>query len=136
MALLANLQIGDNDTRRYAKSYLVTEVRCHVYRRHNKYLPDGPSRCERLEVTVVTPGKQDLTLIEWYVKQSSLSGRIVVEMSNSQSSSDQPREIYFNDATCFKLEENYNIDQSSRRVLTLAFEADELTIDDIKFKCD
>lgn len=136
MALLANLQIGDNDNKRYARSYLVTDVICHVYRRHNKYLPDSKSQCERLEITVVTPGKQDLTLIEWYARQTTLSGRIVVELSNSGAGGVvQTREIYFNDAICFKLSEEYHIDQARRRILSLAFEAAELTINDINFKC-
>lgn len=133
---MANLQIGDNDNKRYAKSYLVTEVNCHVCRRHNKYLPDSKTCCERLEITVVTPGKQDLTLIEWYANQSSLSGRITVELSDSgPGGTVQTREIYFNDAVCFRLSEEYHIDQLSRRILTLAFEASEMTIDGVNFKC-
>ena len=136
MALLANLQIGDNVNKRYAQSYLVTDVTCHVCRRHNKYLPDSRTCCERLEITVITPGKQDLSLIEWYTKRSSLSGRIVVELSDSgPGGTVQTHEIYFNDALCFKLSEEYHIDQASHRILSLAFEASEMTIDDVNFKC-
>ncbi len=137
MALLANLQIGDNNTKRYAKTYLLTEVHSHVTRRHNRFLPDSPSRCERLDITVITPGKQDLTLIEWYTRQTSLSGRIVVELSDpGQGGAAQTREIYFNDAVCFKLNEEYHIDKTKRRVLSLAFEANELIIDDVVFNCE
>ncbi len=137
MALLANLQIGDNDSKRYAQNYLVTEVHSHVFRRHNKYLPDSGSHCERLEITVVTPGKQDMTLIEWYTRQTSLSGRIVVELSgNGQGNTEQTHEILFNNAFCFRLSEAYHIDQSRRRMLSLAFEAEEMIIDGITFKCE
>ncbi len=137
MALLANLQIGDNVTKRYAKTYLLTEVHSHVNRSHNRFLPDSHPRCEHLDIEVVVPGKQDLTLIEWYTKQISLSGRIVVELTDpGQGGSVQTREIYFNDARCFSLQEEYHIDQSRRRVLTLAFEASELTIDDVTFNSE
>ncbi len=137
MALLANLQIGDNVSKRYAKTYLLTEVHSHVYRTHNRFLPDSHSRCEHLDISVVIPGKQDLTLIEWYTKQTCLSGRIVVELTDSgQGGSVQTREIYFNDAMCFSLSEEYHIDQLKRRILTLAFEAGELTIDDVTFNSE
>ncbi len=137
MALLANLQIGDNDTKRYAKTYLLNEVHSHVTRRHNRFLPDSPSRCESLDITVITPGKQDLTLIEWYTRQTTLSGRIVVELSDpAQGGVAQTHEIYFNDAVCFKLNEEYHNDQPKRRVLSLAFEAQELIIDDVLFNCE
>ena len=42
--------------------------------------------------------------------------------------------IYFEDAKCFSLSENYDINSSRRRNLTLAIEAESITVDDVLFQ--
>ena len=64
MALTATLQFGDNSIRRYSREYMVTDFKCHVARRHNNARPDSAPRCDRMELTVVAPGKEDLNLYE------------------------------------------------------------------------
>lgn len=122
MALIATLQFGDNDSRQYTKTYTVSEVKRHLVRSHNRYFPDGPVRCERIEVTVVVPGREDLTLIDWYVNRSVMTGRVVVAMSNdAKSEAGAEREMLFEDAQCFSLTEDYDIDSGVRRRLTISF---------------
>ena len=133
MALLATLQFGDNDNRRYSKEYLVSKVRCHIQRQHNRYHADSTPRCERLEVTVVAPGKEDLTLVDWYISQTPISGRVAIALSNeAKFNVSDTKEILFEDAICFRLAEDYDIN-AGRRMMTLSLETGSLTIDDVSF---
>ena len=134
MALIASLQFGDNESKRYSSTYTVCDVKCHMQRHHNAFQPDGHTQCERVDITVVAPGKEDLTLIEWYIKRLSMSGRVVIEMSGDANISvPASKEILFEDAVCFRMAEDYHIDNNRRRLLTLSFEADTLTLDNIVF---
>ena len=134
MALIASLQLGDNDNKRYTKEYLVSRVRCHVVRPHNSFYADGKARCERLELTVIAPGKEDLTLVEWYISQSAMSGRVVIALSNeAKLGVDDTKEILFDDGICFRLAENYDI-EAGRRTMILSITTQSLTIDNVKFK--
>ena len=134
MALLASLQLGDNDNKRYTKEYLVTEVKCHLVRPHNLYYADSKPRCERLELTVIAPGKEDLTLVDWYINQTSMSGRVVVSLSNeAKLGVGDTKEILFEDGMCFRLAESYDID-AGRRTMILSVITDSLTIDNVEFK--
>ena len=134
MALIASLQLGDNDHKLYPKEYLVSQVKCHLVRPHNRYYADSEPRCERLELTVIAPGKEDLTLIDWYIHQSPMSGRVVVSLSNeAKLGVGDSKEIYFEDGICFRLAENYDI-EAGRRTMTLSIATDTMTIDNVEFK--
>lgn len=134
MALLASLQLGDNENKRYTKEYLVSEVKCHVVRPHNLFYADSKPRCERLELTVIAPGKEDLTLVEWYINQTSISGRVVISLSNeAKLGVGDTKEILFEDGMCFRLAESYDID-AGRRTMILSVIPDSLTIDNVEFK--
>ena len=134
MALLASLQLGDNYNKIYSKEYLVNQVRFHIVRQHNHHYADGDPRCERLELTIIAPGKEDLTLVDWYVNQSSQSGRVGITLSNeAKLGVDDMKEILFEDATCFRLAENYDIEEG-RRTMTLSLVTESLTIDNVQFK--
>ena len=135
MAFSAVLEIGDNDAKRYYKRYLLTDLRI-VFNRTYTVIPDGVARCERLELTVVAPGKEDLFMFEWFLRSHTMTGRIVVSLTgdvNDMGSKNQ--EIYFEDATCFSMSEKYDIDSSRRRSLKLALVSDKIDIEDLTFKC-
>lgn len=134
MALIASLQLGDNNNQIYPKEYLVSQVKCHVVRPHNTFYADSKPRCERLELTVIAPGKEDLTLIDWYISQEPMSGRVIVSLSNeAKLGVGDSKEIYFEDGICFRLAEDYNID-AGRRTMTLSIATEALTIDNVEFK--
>ena len=135
MSLTARLQFGDNASGRYSKEYLVTDFKCHVFRRHNEARPDGTPKCESIELTVVVPGRDDLNLTEWYVHRSTMSGRILVELSTpEQNQPSQWKEVLFEDGLCYALSEEYHIDKRMRRSLRLSVVASEITIDSVVFK--
>lgn len=135
MALIASLQFGDNDSRLYSNTYTVCDVKCHIRRPYNRFHPDGIPRCESVQVTVVAPGMEDLTLLDWYVRQSPMAGRLVIAMSNeAKMEVSADKEILFENAVCFRLAEDYHIDDNRRRLLTLTFTADVLTVDKVSFK--
>lgn len=135
MALTATLQFGDNSVGRYFKEYLVTDFHCRVFRTHNEWRPDGNPKCDCLELSVVAPGKEDLNLYEWYVGRSCMSGRILIEMSApAQNQAPQWKEVLFENAACYALSEEYNIDVNQRRCLHLRLSVEELTLDSVLFK--
>ena len=134
MSLTARLQFGDNSARRYSAEYMLADYKCQIVRRHNEARPDGKAKCEHIELTVITPGKEDLNLIEWYVNHSSMSGRILIERSTAaQGPSSQWKEVIFENGVCYAIAEEYHIDDKSRRELRLSIAVEELTVDDVVF---
>ena len=132
MALTAVLEFGDNSIKRYSKQYLVSDCRLLFARPFNGFSPEGAARCERVEVTVVAPGKDDLGLIEWFSTQGVQNGRIVISLTNDLKTDESDSQIlYFEEAKCFSLSEYYDINVSRRRLLKLASSAETMEIDGV-----
>ena len=132
MPIIASLQLGDNTVRRYSREYLLTDFKCHLTRSHNEALPDGSARCDRMELTLVAPGRVDLNLYEWYVDQSVLSGRILVALPSAHQG-EEWKEVLFEDGVCFSISEEYHNDVRLRRMLTLGIAAEDVIVDEINF---
>jgi hypothetical protein len=93
------------------------------------------ARCERLELDVVAPGKDDLNLFDWYDQQGVQSGRIVISLAAEAKLDEKDAQvILFENAKCFSLSESYDINSSRRRNLKLAIEAETITVDNIIFQ--
>ena len=132
MALTAVLEFGDNSIKRYSKQYMVSDCRLLFARPFNGFSPEGAARCERVEVTVVAPGKDDLGLIEWFSTQGVQNGRLVISLTNELKDNESDSQIlYFEEAKCFSLSEYYDINVSRRRLLKLAIGAETLEIDGV-----
>ena len=137
MALSAHLQFGDNRAGRYNADYLLVDCRSSFRRSHNDLRPDGVAQCDSVEITVVAPGKEDMTLHDWFMKRDEMSGRIVFDLSSVAADDANPTRILrFEDARCYMLEESYDKNTRFRRLLKLAFEADSITLEDIDFNKD
>lgn len=136
MALTAVLEFGDNDIRRYSKQFMVADCRFVFDRPYNDFCPEGHTRCERMELFVVAPGKDDLTLFEWFTDQSVLDGRVLISLGATNDSSFDSQEIYFEEAICFALSELYDINSSRRRLLKLSVLAKNISIDGVDFLSD
>ena len=134
MALTATLEFGDNNIGRYPKRYLVSDYHLVFDRSFNTFAPEATARCERLEVVVVAPGRNDLSLFEWFSTQGAQDGRIVIgNDSDSGKTDDDTQIIHFEDGRCFALSESYDIDNQRRRLLKLAIIAEQLDIDGINY---
>ncbi len=134
MALTAVLEFGDNSIKRYSKQFLVADCRFVFDRSYNDFCPEGDTRCDRMELFVVAPGKEDLTLFEWFANQSVLDGRVVISLGAANDSSLDSQEIVFEEAVCFALSEMYDIESSKRRLLKLSILANKICIDDVCFE--
>ena len=132
MALMARLQFGDNSVGLYSKEYLVMDCHLHFSRHHNHFRPDTDARCEKVEVVVVAPGREDLNLYEWYIQNGTQSGRLVFDLQSLTSSAVE-KVIQFEDAHCYAIEEEYHIDAQKRRCLRLSLMAENLVINDTTF---
>lgn len=132
MAFLARLQLGDNDSGLYSKEYLVADCRLHTTRHHNHFAPDTDARCERVEMVVIAPGRKDLTLYEWYIDQTTLSGRIVFDLQ-SETGEQVSKYVEFTDAHCYSISEDFHIDQMKRRRIRFAFVSEKIIVNDTEF---
>ena len=85
---------------------------------------------------MVSADKSDLFLFEWFLRSNAITGRIIISLTGDvNDSTSENQEIYFEDATCFSLTENYDIDSSRRRSLKLALVSDKISIEDLTFNC-
>ena len=85
-------------------------------------------------MSLVAPGREDMTLYDWFISMDELSGRILFDLSSTAPDDANPtRILLFEDARCFRLEESYDKDTHFRRLLKLAFEADTITMEDTEF---
>ncbi len=134
MALIAHLQFGDNDLGLYSAEYKVKDCHFHFTRHHNHFRPDTDAQCEQLELVVVAPGKEDLALYEWYIGNGTQSGRILFDEMNALDGKTVASFLAFEDAYCYSIEEEYHIDNRSRRCLRLSIAAEKMVINDVEFK--
>jgi hypothetical protein len=135
MALTAVLEFGDNNIKRYSKRYLVADCRFVFALDYNDFRPSDAPRCEKVEVTVVAPGKESPTLYEWHDSRGVNSGRIVLSRgTNSRPEESDDHILYFENAQCFSLREEYDIDNNRRRMLVLGIDAESFNIDGEIFK--
>ena len=136
MALTATLEFGDNSIKRYPKRYLIADYHLVFNRDYNDFAPEETARCERLEVVVIAPGKDDLTLFEWFISQDTQNGRVVIgPTADSNPAADDTQTIYFDGAQCFSLSESYDINDQRRRQVRLAIVAEHIEIDNITYIC-
>lgn len=135
MAISAKLQFGDNDCGQYASEYPVLGYECHFSRHYEASTPDSDPRCNRMSIVVVTPGKDNLELLQWFVNRSYMTGRIILDVSEMVESAgeDITREIKFEDARCYAIEEDYDNTVNRLRVLKLDIMAENVEIDSVKF---
>ena len=133
MALIASLQFGDNDAGLYTKKYLVVDCHCSFRRSHNDLRPDGLAGCDSVELEVVAPSLDDMTLQDWFIDEDEMSGRIVFDYSSASDLDSPKRVLLFEEARCFLLEERYDKDTRFRRLLKMAFEAETVTMENVEF---
>lgn len=129
--MLASLQFGDNGAHLYSREYLVVECNCHFSRRYNHFRPESIARCDKITIKVVAPGKDDLSLFEWYANGDILSGRLVFNLA--VKGNDETKEILFEDAHCLSLAEKYDIGVSEQRLLTLEIVSERIIVDSVEF---
>jgi hypothetical protein len=134
MSLIKKLQIGDNRSGRYTKEYLLTDFKCLTHRLHNEYRPNFDKYCDSINVTVIAPGREDMLLYEWFIRQSTLSGRLLIQLPPKPNQSEpDTQEIFFEEAKCFSFEEEYHIGRNQRRMLRLQFVAEKVDINGVVF---
>ena len=134
MSLLKKLQIGDNAIGRYTKEYLLVDYRCHTCRGHNEFRPNSDMSCERIEVTIIAPGVDDLSIYDWFINQTTFDGRLQIELPAAlHQGSTEYKEILFEEASCFSLEEHYEVGKNQRRVLKLGMVAGKVIIDGVEY---
>ncbi len=134
MALTARLQFGDNMAGIYSKEYLVADCHLHFKRHHNHFKPDTDARCETIELVVVAPGMEDLNLYEWYINNDTLSGRVVIDLQTMSESDSVMKLVEFDEAYCYSIKEDYQIDSQRRRCLKLSLVAEKITVNEVEFK--
>ena len=137
MAISSLLQFGEKnaeDKWQISKQYNVADCHLHFMRHYNHFRPDTDARCEKVEVVVEAPGKDDLTLVGWYVNNEVYDGRILFDLPSKTSESSMQKLVVFMGARCFSLEEEYHINIQRKRYYRLSIVAENITVNDTSFK--
>lgn len=135
MSTIMHVQFGDNDSGIYNKEYLVVRCKTHFSRAYSNHAPSCTPSCQSIDVTIVAPDKEDLELYEWFVNNSTRSGRIVhtlVDITN-KGTNQVERVVTFDDAQVFMLNETYDKNVTRRREVTLSIAPRQCTIENINF---
>jgi hypothetical protein len=103
-------------------------------RHYNHFRPDTDARCEKVEVVVEAPGKDDLNLQEWYLNNEAQNGRVIFDLQSKTSSDTLQKLVEFEGARCYSFEEEYHINIQRRRYYRLSIVAEKITINDTAFK--
>ena len=134
MAFLSHLQFGDNSTGIYSRVYTLVDCHLHFMRHYNHFRPDTDARCEKVEVVVEAPGKDDLNLQEWYLNNEAQNGRVIFDLQSKTSSDTLQKLVEFEGARCYSFEEEDHINIQRRRYYRLSIVAEKITINDTAFK--
>jgi hypothetical protein len=131
MSLLKKLEIGNNEIGKYTKDYLLMDYKCHTCRHSNEFRPDADKYCERIDMTIVAPGREDVSLYQWFISQNSESGRIFIELPPNASHQGETKDILFENATVYAIEEEFQFDRDKVRKLKISIVAEKVTIDGV-----
>ena len=135
MEVQAKLEIGNNHAKMYSKNYNVVNLFCHYTRQTGSTRPNTDARCECIDITLVAPTMEDNSLYRWYISNESLCGRVSFDLTGEQdSTSSDDGNLVFEDAYCFAIEEDYDIDRPMRRMLKLSLVADKVTFEGATFE--
>lgn len=134
MALLTKLQFGDNAIRKYSKEYTLEKIEIHFIRETDTFGPCGDTLCNSLSISVVGEAGEDNFLYQWYISGENYSGRILLESIDIEDKNGSViKEILFDDAQCYELNEEFKLDEE-RRTVSLALTTSKLSISDLEFK--
>ena len=131
MAFSSKLQFGDKNSDHV---YNVADCHLHFMRHYNHFRPDTDARCEKVEVVVEAPGKNDLRLQEWIINNEPQNGRVIFDIPSKTAEASSEKTVEFEGAYCYSLEEVYHINIQRRRFFRLAIVADKITVNQTEFK--
>jgi len=135
MEVQAKLEIGDNNAKIYSKNYNVVNLFCHFTRQTSNSRPDTDACCERIDITLVAPGMDDVSLYNWYISGDPLCGRVSFDLSSGLGNTRSgDGDLLFEDAYCYAIEEDYSIDRPMRHTVKLSLVAEKMTFEGATFK--
>lgn len=131
--MIAYLQLGNNEIRKYSQEFLVKNVSCKFIRSHNENRPTEDAVCEAICISVYISGNEDGTLYNWFINGESQEGRVLILMSDPRKDEeDDTTIIEFSNAVCYEMKEEYEID-NKRRIITFGLIATDMKLDEVEF---
>jgi hypothetical protein len=131
MSLSAILKLGDNTTKQYDKTYNVVSCQYKCSCGYNYRLPDTDVKNNSIEITLVSPAKEDLSLYDWYIKRMLLSGCLEFVFPARR---EVIKTVTFENASCFSISESYDINGKSLRLIKLEIVTEKTIIDGVEFQ--
>ena len=108
---------------------------CHYKRLTSSSRPSTDAQCENISLTLVAPDMEDLSLYDWYISGDPQNGRVVLNLSDAKADTDgSEANLEFEEAYCYAIEEEYQIDGMMRRTVKLSIVANEVTFEGATFK--
>ena len=84
-------------------------------------------------MTVISPGRENVHLYDWFISQAPESGRILIELPPNAQQDAESKEALFENAIVYSLEEEFHFNTDRVRKLKLSIVAEEVKIDGITF---
>jgi hypothetical protein len=84
-----------------------------------------------IEITLVSPAKEDLSLYDWYIKRMLLSGCLEFVFPARR---EVIKTVTFENASCFSISESYDINGKSLRLIKLEIVTEKTIIDGVEFQ--
>ena len=120
MALIGRLRFGDNGSGLYYREYQVRSLNLKFERGSGIIGQDRVCKCENITVVTESPDESDMTLYDWFIDETMLSG--CIEMEEDGFTEDIYRRIIrFENARCHKISETYDISLKERRTISIEF---------------
>lgn len=130
MSLTAEIYFGNLETENFPQKYSLKDLTCQLKRENNSQKPTTDVVCESIFFSILVPANKDRFFHEWFINGETHSGKISVRYSATDLI--ETKSIVFEDATCFALKEEYEID-ITRRMLTLGISGGKFKLLNISF---
>jgi len=133
MALLAALQFGDNDSKRYGTEILLARCNYQVTREYENFLPKTDAKVDHIDLDLIIEDNNNQKMYDWYIGGEPMSGRVVFQLASPVSDEILNKEVLFYDGYCYALSERYDILKSNRRYMRVSFTAEKVVINDVEY---
>jgi len=138
MNIITHIQFGNDSVGFFTNEFPVTELHTHFNRQYNAFHPSSKAICSSLDVSIVTPSKDNLFFQDWYISNGVRNGRLRLELMNLDAGGEfnSIRYIRFYDTQCYYLGERYDIKDKSLRIMDLKLKPGSCVIDEVPFNED
>lgn len=131
------LRFADKGTGEYTNAFSVLKFKFTMGKQYSKSIGAIDMKTFFSEFSVEIAGDESMRmfLYECYINHELVSGEIVVDNSQNSIYDNEPdtRIFKFENATLFRLNENYDLDSPDKYCFAIGFVSERVTVDEAEF---